>query len=191
MRNDLRLFIAIPLPEKLCEQLGQQGRDTVEERHRVTWVRPEAMHLTLKFLGSTPSSKLAELQDIGKRVVIRNPCADLSLAKPGVFRQKGIPRVLWWGLKGDVPQLVQLTSELEKELTAAGFPKSEKPFKPHITLGRIKTAEPDMADPFLAATLPLASQFAVESVELIQSTLHPDGARYRVISHFMLKTSVG
>jgi RNA 2',3'-cyclic 3'-phosphodiesterase len=191
MKDELRLFIAIHIPRQLCEQLSRTGRDTIEERHRVSWVRAEAMHLTLKFLGDTPVTSLKELQEILERVAACNPVCELYPQSPGLFRQREVPRVLWWGLAGDVIKLEQLAATLEEELSDAGFPKSDKPFKPHITLGRVKRGERDMADRYLQAGLPEESPIVVESIQLIQSTLHSDGARYRLISRHMLKTSTG
>ena len=187
----MRLFVAIHIPRQICEQLSRMGHGTIEERHRVAWVRPEAMHLTLKFLGDTELARLEDLQLILERVVDSYTVLELYPQSPGLFRQKGMPRVLWWGLAGNVIQLEQLAATLEDELSSAGFPSAEKAFKPHITLGRVKRGEQKMADNFLEAELPEESPFVVESIQLIQSTLLPEGACYRVISSHMLKTSTG
>ncbi len=189
MSEQLRLFIALQLPAHLCRLLNQNARALVAPQHRLAWVRPEAMHLTLRFLGDTPVEQLPALQAVLARVASGHLCCELRVGKPGVFKQSGIPRVLWWGLEGDVIQLEQMATALEKALIQLDYPPAGKPFQAHITLARVKQGTPELADPFLQEIHPDQELIQVTAIQLVQSTLHPQGGRYRTLSTCPLKTS--
>ena len=189
MKDHLRLFVALQLPLELCAALSQTGRDTIDRRHHISWVRPAAMHLTLKFLGDTPGSQLDELKFALTQVADAHECCRLQLGSAGVFKNRGAPRVLWWGLEGDVIQVEALAAAVEVALGNCGFTRSEKQFRPHITLGRVKRGEPAMEREFLEAAPATMPSIEVNAIHLIQSILHPSGARYRIISTHTLKKS--
>ncbi len=187
MNDHWRLFIALPLLRKLCETLSRIGRDTIDSRYRLSWVRPEAIHLTLKFLGDTDVVRLDELQAALTEVATAHTACNMITGAPGVFKNRGVPRVLWWGLGGAVPQVVELAAAVEAALAELDFPRSDKPFKPHITLARVKQGAAGMEARFLEACLPVETTVPVTTLQLIRSTLHPQGARYRILSSHPLK----
>lgn len=132
-----RTFIALPLevgPEvyRLAETLKQSLNG-----ERISWVDPERFHLTLRFLGDTP---VDQVKFIGERMIreIKSPRIRVKLDSVGSFGYRKRPRVLWIGIKS--PELIQgLFQQSERLLIDCGYPAAEQPFRPHLTLGRIRS----------------------------------------------------
>ncbi|MBI1885218.1 MAG: RNA 2',3'-cyclic phosphodiesterase, partial [Chloroflexi bacterium] len=130
-----RLFVAVELPPaakealvRLQEALRRQGLASWR------WVRPEGVHLTLKFLGETPVERVPEVERAVSEAVAGTSAFEMALAEPGAFSDRRGPRVLWVGLSGDVSRLAEVQRRLEERLAATGFPREERPFSPHLTL---------------------------------------------------------
>jgi len=149
----------------------------------VRWVKREAMHLTLRFLGEVEEGRLldvqgalAELEGCGRFAV--------RLGEVGSFGGRR-PRVLWVGLAPDdgYDQLQQLRRRLDDALQGAGFEAEAGLYRPHLTLGRVRrqASRSDLAAIRAAveAAPPLDVTTAVEQVALVESTLLTDGPRYR------------
>lgn len=150
-------------------------------RARIGWTAPGNLHLTLAFLGDIAST------DVDRAVAAATRCAsacspfDVRTAGLGAFPTLKRPRILWVGFEGDVARLLDLHQRLSDELRAAGFSLDQKPFKPHLTIGRVK----DERDPHLQATMSDLGRmdfsgevFRVDEVVVMQSELLPTGARY-------------
>ncbi len=192
----IRLFVAGELPgevkaalndisHQLAGQLGTTAR-------AVRWVRPEAIHLTLQFLGDVPVGMQPLLKEAVARGCIGHDPIDLSLGGLGVFPNLKRPRVLWLGLSGedaDMPALSALQAAISRELSEIGF-EPDKEFRPHLTLGRVR--EGASRDEIGAITRVLTSTdghptsaiaFTLHDVSLIKSELRPSGSVYtRVIT---------
>lgn len=137
MKNK-RTFIAIPLPQHIRDILQgvQEILDPVSQG--IKWVDPELMHITLKFLGSTPERLL---EDVRKEFLeITEPVGPfrLQLSSLGHFPRKADPRVLWAGLQKIPGRIYRLSDELNTAYISRGFDDTGKRFSPHITLGRVK-----------------------------------------------------
>ena len=104
----------------------------------IIWGKSENFHLTLKFLGDTPESKIPELQQVVTKAVKGIEPFAINLRGFGVFPDKRAPRTLWIGIEGDLEVLLDLTKKIETEVNQLGFPPEGKPFRPHLTLARIK-----------------------------------------------------
>ena len=130
-----RAFLALdPDPQAAARlrALMETLRATVE---RIRWVRPEGLHLTLRFLGSAEPERL---QRVGERVAAAaaaTPPLTLPLGPLGLFPPRGGPRVLWVGLALPAP-LLALQAACEEAARAEGFAAEGRPFSPHLTLGR-------------------------------------------------------
>ena len=148
----------------------------------ITWGKSENLHLTLKFLGDTPESKIPELQQVVTKAVKGIEPFVINLRGFGVFPDKRAPRTLWTGIEGDLEVLLDLTRKIEIEVNQLGFPPEGKPFRPHLTLARIKKNQRAtgkaiekasmLADPFIFGSL------LVEQVTLFKSELRPTGSVY-------------
>ena len=192
----IRLFIALELPEDwkqalagFQEELRARIASRLDRPVRVRWVRPEGIHLTLKFLGETPAPRLASIQDALRQAVPEPPGFSLSLGRPGSFEDRRAPRVILSTVQGDTKPLFALAERVETWMAAAGWPRERRGFMPHLTLGRLPDDMPKDARhavAHLAADLrvPSLPDWKVDAVSLMQSHLGPGGARYERLSTY-------
>ncbi len=179
----LRLFIAADLPADLKAQLaGLQKRLSAGGVGDVRWVNPGAIHLTLKFLGSVETERVAGITNILADVSARTGSFELSLGGVGAFPALSRPRVIWVGLGGETGRLKKLAEEIDRELAGAGFSREKRAYEPHLTLARIKY-QPGSAPASLAGAVAgtrglTPAFFKVGSINLMKSDLSPAGARY-------------
>lgn len=191
----IRAFIAVDLPVEVKRALGQLTEVLSRQipQGSVRWVKPEQMHLTLVFLGDTAQSKLPAIQTALDHVTARHPALTLQLGRVGCFPNCNRPRVIWVGLEegewetrklesrrleiGDLA-LARLKADLDEALRPLGWEPERRPFRAHLTLGRVKDSN-KVRDVSWAADMP-ALAFAVTAVHLIQSDLRPIGPLYTV-----------
>ena len=181
--RNLRLFVALALPDEVRAELRR-----VADAMRAfapggtRWVNIDGAHLTLRFIGSTPPDAAAPLGEAVVRAAEGIAPFELSLGGVGVFPGRGAPRVLWVGVDGALDALTGLRDNVENALAVAGIPNEERPFAPHLTLGRINARLPrDGAETLREAVASLAVHpvaFAVNEVGLYHSDLLPTGAVY-------------
>ncbi len=177
----IRAFLAIDPPEEILQAIGRtQGRLQRIISGDLRWVRPEAIHLTLKFFGDIPESAVVGIAAVVERAVAGVAPFSFQIGGAGVFPDQRRPRVLWLGMNGDVPRLLSFQQELEGELGTVGFPAEERPFRPHLTLARIKSAR-GLAG--LEKVLEKreeygAGEFTASGIGLLRSELTPRGAVY-------------
>jgi 2'-5' RNA ligase len=131
----VRLFVAINLPPPLRQGVWDAAEPLRRANFPVRWVRPEALHLTLKFLGEVDLSREADLLAALKQAAMGIKPFVLHLEGFGVFPSLGRPRVVWAGCHGPAP-LELLQHGVERETEPLGFPVEGRPFQPHLTLGR-------------------------------------------------------
>ncbi len=186
----IRTFIAVPLPENLIEEIGKLIEHLSRSAAAVKWVKPQSVHLTLKFLGNLTPEELEKVfqsldtlfEQEHHRFVIRS-------GSGGVFPSVRKPRVLWVGLQGKEMNLLhQLQQQIEDVLEAVGFPKEERTFSPHLTIGRVKSQRnmKELLKQLLEYPFP-EIEFPVETVHIMKSELQPEGARYSVLKAYQLQ----
>ena len=178
----MRAFVALNLPDATRRALWSATEPLRRRDWPVTWVKPEGIHLTLKFLGDADDDRAAELGAAVGRAAAGTHPLPLALRGFGAFPDVSRPRVLWVGVEGE-PPLELLQHALERELEPLGFPTEARPFRPHVTLGRAKKdarpAEFNGLEPALDA-LEFDETVVIESVDLMSSQLSPKGATYEV-----------
>ena len=182
--EQLRAFIAVELPLGAREAL----EDVIADLQAlaltgVRWVRPEGVHLTLKFLGNIESASIEPISQAMSQCAALNPSFELSLGKVGVFPNLRAPRVIWVGLEGALEPLLGLQRALENELACLGFVPERRPYSAHLTLGRIREGTPPAqrrrVGDALGGVLEVGSvEIPVKDISLIKSTLAPSGAIY-------------
>jgi RNA 2',3'-cyclic 3'-phosphodiesterase len=178
----VRTFIAIfPPPELREEVLAKARRLTL--RGRVRWSRPENIHLTLKFLGDVREEVLTSLCAALEEVCERHAAFDARLAGFGAFPSARRAQILWAGIGVGSDELRSLTTDLDAALALLGFEREKRPYTPHLTLGRAR-GRPASFEPPPEEYL---GEFRVRRVELMESTLTPEGAVYRTVRAFALK----
>jgi len=183
----VRTFIAIDLEPGLKDTLLELVDGLKRIRAEVRWVQGQGLHLTLKFLGRTDEDKVAAVQDILDRVAQRHRRFPLVLEGTGTFPPGRAPRVLWAGVRGQ-PALLALQEDIERELGAEGFPPENRPYHPHLTLGRAKGPEGlrEVAAELERRAGAVGGEMEVGRIVLFESLLGPGGARYRIVSEHPL-----
>lgn len=172
----IRTFIAIAIPDDVKASIGSAVAELRERNHGVRWVKPEGLHITLKFLGDIPEETVAPLSTDLDVVAGASRPLSLSLAGFGAFPGVKRPRVVWIGLDGDMAELVTLTRSIDRTCAKYGIAQERRPFSGHITLGRLKT--PTMVDLGIGS---ITGMFLASEVLLYRSVLSPGGAQYTVL----------
>ena len=139
-KDMVRAFISVDIPAKarsalaeVASQLRQSGA------WGVRWVRPEAIHLTLKFLGEIDTAQVDPIQESLGRAAAEVPPFALSLAGTGCFPNPASLRVIWVGLEGELDVLRRLQERVDEEVhSALGLPRESRRFTPHLILGRVR-----------------------------------------------------
>jgi RNA 2',3'-cyclic 3'-phosphodiesterase len=180
----VRVFIAVPLSAGLKAKLVALQQEFQRLRPEATWVREAGFHITLKFLGDVDPSLLGSIISCMTTIAQDHHPFMLSLAGVGVFPQESSPRVLWVGVQDVTGTLRQIQQMLNARLTQIGFSSEERPFAPHLTLARLKRVS--RRGEFLVALKAhreaVLGQLTVDRMELVESQLHPSGARYALVN---------
>ena len=134
-----RLFVAIELPRTLKREFIDLARSFRPREHeRVRWIGQEAMHLTLKFLGDTPTDRVPDIITSLERAASSTGKFSIKVGRTGCFPSFRDPRICWVGLSGELRRLEQLQGRVEGGLVALGFDREDRKFKPHVTVGRTR-----------------------------------------------------
>jgi 2'-5' RNA ligase len=193
-RQSVRAFIAVPLPDAIVRALGRVqhklSRNIPEDS--VRWVRPQGIHLTLKFLGDTPLDRLPPIRAALHAVAANAPAFTISVGGAGCFPNARRPRVVWIGIDEPQGRLARLHSAIEEALDNAGFPPEGRPFKPHLTLGRVNRRSSgsdasQVGETVVDAAVNVLGQVKATQIDLIRSILQPTGAEYTTLASFSLR----
>ncbi len=179
-KDFIRTFIAVEIPSGIKEEMARVQAGLKESGAYVGWVRPEGIHLTLKFLGDVEASRIDELAAAVQDAARGTGPVRLDVRGIGVFPNARAPRVVWLGVSGEVDALSALADRIEAACERLGYPREKRGFTPHLTLGRVKSpgrreslmrkvAEYEKAD---------LGGFTAESVSIMKSELKPSGAVY-------------
>lgn len=186
----MRTFIAVDLAPEIKITLESLIRSVRKNSGGIKWVRREAMHLTLKFLGDIPDDKVGAVGTLLERIAAAGRPFPLRLKGMGTFPPGGMmnARVLWAGIEED-PGIMELQAALEAEFEKAGFPREDKPFHPHLTLGRVKSTEglePVLRELERHREADLG-EMRVTVLTFFQSVLSSSGPEYKMLAEAMLK----
>lgn len=204
----IRAFVAVALDadaRKALARAQEQARDrTMRELSgsapgaRIQWVRPDSIHLTLKFLGEIADTRVEEIRSALAPTIQAQARFSVEVGGFGVFPNLRAPRVLWVGVSGQGDRaitLARLAADVDAGLDALGFPREAKPFSPHLTLARIKERSREvgkaLAESGLMAQAERVGSLKVDAVALIRSELKPSGAVYTPLWEVPLKASAG
>jgi 2'-5' RNA ligase len=186
--SSLRTFVAVELDEELkgnLAHLQQSLRGRVAPRS-VRWVRPEGIHLTLKFLGDTPVTKVDEVKAALTDAALEVEPFAFTVEGLGCFPNARRPRVLWVGLQEPSGALHRLREAVEAHVAPLGFPMERRSFHPHLTLGRVqryasKSEVGEIGDMVSSSHIGLVDEMGVTAVSYIKSDLKPSGAVYTTL----------
>lgn len=184
--ESFRTFIALDMPAEIKTALANYIQPLKSLRGRVSWTKPENLHLTLKFLGDTPAARLEEIADALHEIAAATPSFSANVTGTGAFPNDEKPRVLWVGLSEPTGTLLELAQALEARMHRYGFKKEKRAFAPHLTIGRVK----DLRIPEIIRGLqekPLAARPAhFNEIVFMQSELHTAGSIYTPLRKFAL-----
>lgn len=188
----LRCFIALDISDHVRRDFA----DTIDRLKKhgadVKWVLVDNMHLTLKFLGKTPGNVLPKVQESLFNVVLSYNPFYIRIQGIGVFPNRKYPRVIWVGVE-DSDILKRLQIDIENAMALLGFEKEQRSYKPHLTLGRVRSHK---------GTMPLVldlntfqdkefGNIHVKKIKLMESVLKPHGAMYSCLYEIQLGKKTG
>jgi len=183
----MRVFVAIPLSPECRDTLGAMQRALRETGADVRWVPLPSIHLTLKFLGETDPAAVPALDRGLVREAGTLPPFRIRLGGLGAFPHPGRPRVVWCGLDGETGALDLLQRRVEAVCVRVGFPPEERPFRPHLTLGRV-TGKRNLS--LLVDCIKMGSDLeatlCVDRFHIYRSVLKPQGAVYTTLATISL-----
>ncbi|CAF0702710.1 RNA 2',3'-cyclic phosphodiesterase [Candidatus Methylacidithermus pantelleriae] len=185
----LRLFFAIPLAQATRESLESLLGHWSIHIPQIRWVNPSQLHITLHFLGKTPSTSLPLLREVLEQTAQTHSAFWACLGPLEAFPNRTNPRVLWVSLKKGAGEIQELVGTLTRLLVERGLStREERTFVAHVTIGRIRAAVPrPMIRQLLEQPLcPEPSPFFVDRITLFSSTLTPTGPIYRAINEARL-----
>ena len=191
----MRLFVALQIPDsirneyaKLIDDLRRFDAKTAKRKPK--WVRPDNLHVTLKFIGHTDAGKLDSIRAALAKV--RSPKAiQLQFGTIGFFPNASRPRVIWGGIEAS-ENLAPLAHEVDQQIATLGFAAEERAFTPHLTLARL---DPPGIAPDLRSEIgkQATRDFGVlhtSEFHLIESKLKPSGAEYTTLQSFPFVSEV-
>ncbi len=188
MPDTIRTFIAIEPPEPLMGHLGRLQGSLESYGLNIRWVRPENIHLTLKFLGDIKTREVEAISQALAGPVRRLAPFGVSLKGIGIFPGMNKPRVVWAGIGSGIEEIHQLKSLVEDRLAACGFKREDRPFRAHLTMGRVKgPIKIPALKGLIGAFGDFVTQAAVVSrLSFLKSDLRPKGAVYTGLAEFKM-----
>lgn len=182
----LRCFAAVevtsPAVRRALESVQFQLKRAFGPRDPVKWVAAHQFHFTLKFFGEIEAAAAQRAAEVLRLAAAETAPFTLEIAGFGAFPTPANPSVLWCGVGQGKAELVSLAGRVEAELARAGFPRESRPFKPHLTLGRVR--EGSLAPAAVQEALKGMQSYGswrVERLVLMQSDLLPAGPKYTVL----------
>jgi 2'-5' RNA ligase len=134
----VRAFIAIDMPKSVVELIRCKQDALRKEGLRLRWVSPENVHLTIRFLGDIAVDDIDGIRQAVETAAAESAPPTVFAKGVGAFPKGGQPRVVWIGLGGELDALAEIYRRLNDCLAEKGIPPEKRPFKGHLTIGRIK-----------------------------------------------------
>lgn len=177
------MFIALALPDAVRDSLAALAQRT----EGLSWTRPEQLHVTLRFLGDVPESKIEPM--IARLAAVHVAPFVLPVEGVGSFPPNRPARVMWVGTGSGHPRLFQLRQRIDDAVLAAGIDVDVRTFHPHVTLARCTESAARAVEHWLHAHRDFAAApFRVEAFDLYASELRPAGAIHTLKRRFPLSS---
>lgn len=183
----IRSFVAVELSEesrRLCAALQERLRRGVTG---VKWVEPEQFHLTLKFLGDVPRGDVPRVSEALEAAAARLEPFTLSLRGAGAFPNQRRARVVWIGVEQGAEELRRAAAAVEEALGPLGYPPEDRPFRAHLTVGRVREPGPSprLEESLRALSQEVCGESLIGHLTLFASKLTPKGPIYTVQTKHM------
>jgi 2'-5' RNA ligase len=186
-----RTFSAAFLPDPIRRQVSSFVETLRPDGPAIKWVSEPQLHFTLRFFGELGEDQVSQVKDVTREIVSTFPPLRIRIAGTGTFPARGRPRVYWLGLREGAPALGELAATLDQGYRYAGLGRADRPFSPHLTIGRAKEGRVRTGPPGrrvwefgrLTFETPL---FIVSRVCVVASVLAPQGPTYTPLAEFPL-----
>jgi RNA 2',3'-cyclic 3'-phosphodiesterase len=184
VKDVVRTFIAIDMGSEIQSKLDRvlDHLKTVLKTTSIRWVPARNIHLTLKFLGDVSVKNISAIQDVLQAVAGQQHPFEIQVGNLGAFPSPRRARVIWVGVEAPA-DLNALQHNIENELARLGYVREDRPFSPHLTLGRVSNDHPSTGGQLINQALDeytpgILGTVAISSVQLFRSDLQPGGSRY-------------
>ena len=188
----MRLFLAVELDAAVRRNASTLITDLAKKLDRaggrsVGWVKGDNLHVTVRFLGDVEEARTMALVD-ALREPVRVAPFDLDVNGVGAFPPVGPPRVIWLGISAGQDSLARIYADLEARVEALGFEPEDRPYRAHLTVGRVKSPLPGRPRDVLGEMgLRPVGRCHVERVTLFESRLSSRGPTYVPVTSVALK----
>jgi RNA 2',3'-cyclic 3'-phosphodiesterase len=188
----VRSFVAVLLPDGVRARLAAMVTELRSRAPAWAWVKPDNLHLTLRFLGALEPAVLGRAEE-AMRVAAASVQAPFTIELGGLghFPASGPPGVVWAGVVAGASELVRLQSALEAALAAQGLPGDGRAFHPHVTLARARERRGGTRLRALLGGGPRFGRLEVAALHLMRSDLGPGGSRYSILAEAPLADPSG
>jgi len=188
---NMRLFVALEPPGAVRRRLEQVASEIRRVAGRaaeeVKWVRGESVHLTLQFLGNVPEERVPDVAAALAESARAARPLHLEVRGAGGFPNARRPRVVWAGLEGDLEPLSALVRDIGRRLAPLGFAPEDRPWSPHLTLGRARGGgAPGLGGALSAVKDAEVGGWRAAEIVLFRSHLSPEGPRYEPVRRVAL-----
>ena len=180
----MRLFVAIEIDPAIRDRINEFVSSLRTKISGARWVRPEGLHITLKFLGNVADERRTMIENALRSV--SGKAVRLSLKQLGVFPNPRSPRVLWVGI-GAGRELEQLAAAVDRQMSSLGFEAEKRAFSPHVTLARFNQRPGGNLGSLLSEPQPSFGTMTANEFHLYESKLSPQGSRYTKLASFKLE----
>jgi 2'-5' RNA ligase len=184
----IRSFLAIELPKPILRKIEEVQGDLRSTHAEVRWINPEKIHLTLKFFGNIEESRIDSIFKSIEEPMRKTLPFPLKVKGVGAFPNLKNPRVIWMGLVEGREVLISFQEQIEIQLKKIGFQVEDRPFHPHLTLGRMKSnrGKEELVRRMEKHKEEEFGDFQVERVVLFKSDLRPTGPIYTLLKEMKL-----
>jgi 2'-5' RNA ligase len=187
----MRLFIAISLTSEIRQNIDSLLQELRAVAPHAKWIRPDNLHITLKFLGETESAHLAAIRNTLATLTSPQPVS-LDFSGLGFFPNEHRARVLWIGMNAN-SNLDILAADIDRATHALGFPLETRPFTPHLTLARFEPPglPPQLGEAIRSDAKRKFGSLVAHDFHLIESRLKSSGAEYTTLQSFRFAPGAG
>jgi 2'-5' RNA ligase len=183
----MRTFIAVELPPGVKRKIEEVQVPLKKTDTFVSWVKPGNVHVTLKFLGEVEEERIEDVFQGTETALKESKTFNLSLKDLGCFPNSKRPRVIWVGVDKGKDELSQMQRQIEEELFKFEFPKEERSFSAHLTIGRVKSPRNiEELTRRMDNTKFQTEEVRIDEVVVMKSQLHPQGAIYTPLKKIKL-----
>ena len=186
--SSIRAFLAVEISDEIRAAAGGLIEEMSLPQYDVKWVRPGNVHVTIKFFGTIDPAQVTSIADVMESIGREWRPFEISVERVGVFPDLRRPRIVWLGIGEGRKNLERLSREAEEALRPVGFPPERRPFKGHLTIGRVRSQRggAELARQIERRRGFRAGRAVVSELVLFRSDLRPGGAVYTPLERRLL-----